>query len=153
MKTALLLALVLASTLTLSGCADTWEKPGATQQEFEATKAACMSRAAARFPPMNRQVQIGNGYMTPVTTNCTGFGYSVNCLSTGGQYVPPSVITVDDNANARRQDTRSCFFENGWHLKDNSEAAATSNNTSGTYYKPAPPCDSNKTTCVLTPIK
>jgi hypothetical protein len=134
MKIELLLALMVATTLTLSGCADTWEKPGATQQEFNATKAECLSRSAARFPPMNRQVQIGSGYTTPVTTNCNGFGYSVNCISSGGQYVPPSFMNVDDNANARMQDTRSCFFENGWHLKDNSETVAPPTSTTGTYH-------------------
>lgn len=125
MKRLIILALAMFSTLTLSGCADTWVKPGATEEEFEATKAECMSGAAARFPPMNRAVQIGNGYTTPVTTNCNGFGYSVNCISTGGQYTPPAIINVDDNQNARREDIRACFFRNGWHLKDNSDGGPT----------------------------
>lgn len=83
-------------------------------------KAECLSRAAAKFPPMNRQVQIGNGYTTPVMTNCNGFGYSINCYSTGGQYVPPAFMTVDDNAAGRQQEVRNCFFKHGWHLKENS---------------------------------
>jgi hypothetical protein len=124
-KTLALTLMVIASTLALSACADTWVKPGATEQEFEATKTECMSRAAARFPPINRPVQIGNGYTTPVTTNCNGFGYSGNCISTGGQYVPPSIINIDDNQNGRQEDIRSCFFEKGWHLKDGSDTGPT----------------------------
>jgi hypothetical protein len=122
---------VLAAMLLITGCADTWVKPGSTEQEFEATKAECLSRAAARFPPMYQQVQIANGYTTPVNTTCNGFGgYSVNCSSTGGQYVPPAVLNLDANVGARREDTRSCFFENGWHLKTASDS---------TTYVPTPP--------------
>jgi hypothetical protein len=101
------------------------DKPGATSDEFEATKAACISRASARFPPMMRQVQIGTGYTTPMTTSCNGngYGYSMNCSTVGGQYVPPSALTVDDNSNARLQDVRSCFFENGWRPDDQAQAS------------------------------
>ena len=100
--------------LAVASCAEKWEKAGATPEEFEAMKSACSAQSAARFPPMLRQVQLTSGYITPVTTNCSGYGYSVNCFTTGGQYVPPVIITVDDNGSARNQDTRSCFFQNGW---------------------------------------
>lgn len=124
-------AVPLFALLILSGCAEKWAKPGATSEEFDAMKATCMSRSAGRFPPMMRQVQITNGYTTPITTNCNGFGYSVNCYTTGGQYVPPVAITVDDNQGARNQDTRACFFENGWHpVKDDEQASVTSQPTS-----------------------
>lgn len=123
-KTPLLFVISLA--LMLTGCAEKWEKFGATEQEFEAMKAACISRASARFPPMMRQVQLTNGYTTPVITNCNGFGYSVSCFSSGGQYVPPTYIAIDDNTGARDQDTRSCFYENGWHpVKDHSDQEAS----------------------------
>ncbi len=102
----------------VSGCATRWVKPGGTTDEFEATKASCISRAYARFPPMEHQVQLGNGYTTPSYTNCYGNGYgggyNANCTTTGGQYVPPATMTVDSNQQARNQDVRSCFFENGW---------------------------------------
>ena len=100
--------------MLLTGCAEKWIKPGATQQEFEAMRSACISRAYSFHPPMNRQVQISSGYTTPITTNCNGFGYSINCYQTGGQYIAPAYITIDDNLSARNQETRTCFFSNGW---------------------------------------
>jgi hypothetical protein len=105
---------VCAAALALSGCAQKWEKPGATPEEFDAMKSACQTQSFAQFPPMPRNVQLTAGYVTPVTTTCNGFGYTATCYSTGGQYVAPVVITVDDNQNARNQATRSCFYQNGW---------------------------------------
>jgi hypothetical protein len=98
----------------VAGCAEKWEKPGATKDEFDAMKAACQSKSYAEHPPMPRQVQLTAGYTTPIQTTCNAFGGSVSCFQTGGQYVPPVIITVDDNQNARNQDTRACFYENGW---------------------------------------
>nr|WP_321986502.1 hypothetical protein [uncultured Lichenicoccus sp.] len=108
-------ALILACTLLVSGCAGTkWEKAGASPDEFEATKASCLSRGYARVPPMMVPIQVGGGYTTPVTTNCYGSGYGASCTSSGGQYIQPVIIPVDENSRARAQDVRSCFFENGW---------------------------------------
>jgi uncharacterized lipoprotein len=104
--------------LTLSGCAEKWVKPGATEQQFEAMKAACNSKAMAAFPPMLRQVPLSNGYMTPTTTDCTRNAYSVSCTTTEGQYVPPAMRVIDDNVEARNQNIRSCYYENGWHPEE-----------------------------------
>lgn len=98
----------------LAGCATKWSKPGASPAEFEATKASCNSRAYSRFQPAMQSVQISSGYVTPVQTQCFGTGYNVQCTSTGGQYIPPASIMVDQNSNARNQDVRGCFFEQGW---------------------------------------
>lgn len=105
---------VCVVVFALVGC-EKWEKVGGTKEEFEAMKGACGARAYSQYPPMMQQIQLTAGYTTPVQTTCTGFGYSVNCISTGGQYVPPAMMTVDRNDGARTQATRSCFFENGWH--------------------------------------
>lgn len=111
-------ASLILSALALASCTTYWVKPGATAQEFEATKSACTARGYSRFPVASQQIQIGGGYTTPVQTNCasTGYGYGVttNCTSTGGQYVPPATIAVDANNNARKADVESCFYENGW---------------------------------------
>lgn len=113
------LLLVAALSFTLSGCAEKWEKPGATEMEFDAVRSVCTSQANLRFPPMMRQVQISNGYMTPEVTNCSGNDHFTNCRTTGGQYVPPSTMAVDDNEAGRNQDVRACLFENGWQpVKD-----------------------------------
>ena len=114
--------LTAAIGLALAGCATKWTKPGATEQEFEVTKASCIGRASSRFPPAMQHIQIGSGYTTPMQTQCFGTGYSVNCTTTGGQYVPPAFMDVDANTGARNSDVRSCFFENGWTPETSEQA-------------------------------
>jgi hypothetical protein len=98
----------------LAGCTEYWEKPGGSTAEFEAMKGSCTARAYSQFPPMLQQIVLVAGYRTPIQTICTGYGAFVNCYTTGGEYVPPSTMTVDRNENVRDQAVRSCFFENGW---------------------------------------
>lgn len=105
---------VMICLISLTGCGTKWSKPGASEAEFEGTKASCASRAYSRFQPVMQSVQIGSGYTTPLQTQCFGTGYNVQCTSTGGQYTPPASIMVDQNNNARSQDVRSCLFEQGW---------------------------------------
>lgn len=115
--------------VALSGCApQIWAKPGGTPVEFEGTKAACNAQSYSEFPPMPQQIMIMAGYVTPVQTSCTGSGYSVNCFSTGGNYVPPAYVTVDQNQNARNSGFRSCLMTAGWQpVKNQDEAAAVTN--------------------------
>ena len=120
----LLLVLIL---LFLSACAQTWYKDGGTQTEFNADEAYCKTVAYSYAPPRLSQVQVGNGYRTPVTTNCNGSvqaspdGYggaygttTNNCVTTGGEYVPPAKITVDNNEDARKAAYISCLYSKGW---------------------------------------
>jgi hypothetical protein len=117
-KATLRSASLILSAMVLASCTTYWNKPGATPQEFEATKSVCIARGYSRFPVSSQQIQISGGYTTPVQTNCasSGYGYGVNtsCTSTGGQYVPPATIAVDANNNARKADFESCLYENGW---------------------------------------
>ena len=110
------LLVLLAVACLLTSCAERWVKPGAGEQEFEATRASCVSQSYAHFPPLVREVLTRDAYTTPMHTNCNGNAYSVNCTTSGGQYVPASYGTVDDNEEARTQDVRACFFRNGWQL-------------------------------------
>ena len=106
--------------VTLSACAERWEKPGATEQDLDAAKSSCFTRASAQFPPLVRLVPVTDGYTTPVTTNCSSGRNSTSCTTSGGQYVPPTMGQVDDNQKARDQAVRACLFEHGWHIaKDN----------------------------------
>ncbi|MGM0583994.1 MAG: hypothetical protein ACQEUZ_05030 [Pseudomonadota bacterium] len=109
-KTVPLLVMVSA----LAACTQYWEKPGGTQREFDMTKARCEQKAYADFPSMTQQITIGTGYTTPSYTTCTGSGYFMNCQTTGGNYVPPSKITVDNNKQARHRAINSCLMQNGW---------------------------------------
>ena len=111
------LALIVSLAIMLplvASCATKWEKPGATEAEFEGTKSACQAQSYSQFPPLPQQVMIRSGYTTPMQTQCFGGGYYLSCDTTGGQYFPASYMTVDNNQGARNSAVRSCFFEHGW---------------------------------------
>src|ERR1700712_5340608 len=110
--------LCICAALLTASCVTKWSKPGATEAEFEATKSACNGRSYSQFPPAPQQAMIMAGYMTPMQTQCYGrdyYGYGgVNCYITGGQYIPPSYMTVDSNQGPRDAAVRNCLFEQGW---------------------------------------
>jgi hypothetical protein len=106
--------LCVCAVLLTASCVTKWSKPGATEAEFEGTKSACDGRSYSQFPPAPQQIMIMAGYVTPMQTQCYGSGYYVNCNTTGGQYIPPSYMTVDNNQRPRDAAVRSCFFEQGW---------------------------------------
>ncbi|MFA4994197.1 MAG: hypothetical protein WC521_02710 [Bdellovibrionales bacterium] len=114
-----LLATCVLAFLFLSGCAEKWQKPGATEQDFEKMKLSCDNQALKRFPILLRQIQIEGERMTPFSTRCTGSGPTLSCSTSGGQYVPPTYAPMDDNRAAREAATRRCYIENGWHPAEN----------------------------------
>ncbi len=124
-------ALLIGSALTLSGCApQLWAKPGGTETEFEGTKAACNSQSYQQFPPMMQQVMTMQGHTNPMQTSCNGTGSFVNCYTTGGDYVPPVYMPVDQNQGARNSAVRSCLMNAGWvPVKNREEAAQIANST------------------------
>jgi len=102
------------SVLFLSGCAEKWEKPGAGLDDFQAMESMCSARAYVRFPPALRKEVIFGAHKAPIKTDCETNGNNVSCVTTGGEYVPPETMIVDDNSDGRKHDIRSCFYENGW---------------------------------------
>lgn len=106
-----------------TGCAQRWAKLNGTESEFAATQSACNARSFSQFPPAMRQVMLMAGYTTPVQTNCFPMGYSVQCTTTGGQYIPPTYISIDDNASGRENATKSCLYSAGWRPAKNKEEA------------------------------
>lgn len=107
-------AFCLLGFLLLAGCTQmVWVKPGATQSEFEQTKAACMMEAAKQVPQDNRTVLISQGRMTS-TYQCKDKGNKSTCFETRG-YAPPEYGVVDNNEGLRNQVYRACLFRNGWN--------------------------------------
>jgi hypothetical protein len=104
-------------TILLTGCV-TWSKTGATQQDFDVDKAACESQAYSVAPSAVTGVRVGSGYNQPTYTNCTGYENTVNCTTTGGGYIPPPVIYIDQNVNARNSAFANCMYKNGWSTND-----------------------------------
>lgn len=116
----------LAMLFGLAGCVQKWSKPGGTAEEFDAMKASCQARAYSEFPPQLQQIQASAGYYTPVTTQCSGFEGNVSCYQSGGQYIPPIIITIDTNRGPRNDAVRSCFYSNGWTpASENSQSGGT----------------------------
>ncbi len=120
--------MVLGAVLSLTACTQYWAKPGGTTAEFDATKSTCGVQAYSQFPPMMQQVMLTAGYTTPMQTSCSGTGYAVNCFTTGGQYMPPVYMSVDQNEAGRNSAVRACLFAAGWQpVKDKAEALAVTN--------------------------
>jgi len=102
-------------SLALLSCrAQEWEKPGASEKDFEHINAACTRWATAHLPPQMRLVENEDAHTTPPAANCSGAGASIRCAMSGGQSVPPTVTSVDDNKPARDQAIRNCLTQNGW---------------------------------------
>jgi hypothetical protein len=111
------LARIFLFALFLTGCSHlVWEKPGASTADFEAAKGHCIGQAYSQVPTAPASATIGGGYVAPSYTSCYGSGYGANCTTTGGQYVPPTVINYDANASARTEVFKGCMYADGWSL-------------------------------------
>jgi hypothetical protein len=97
----------------LAGCAQYWDKPGATEAELRAADSACAVRASTRFPPMLHVVQTGGGYTMPAQ-GCGGGRSGRNCHGGRAQWVPPTYSTVDRNQRLRENEADQCLMQEGW---------------------------------------
>lgn len=113
----------------LSGCT-TWYKTGATKQDYDVDSAGCVSSAYNAAPPVITSSQVGSGYQQPSDTNCTGVYNSMNCVTTGGQYIPPATIYVDQSAPAQKAAFTSCMYQKGWTTQ-NAESPRQNSPTTG----------------------
>jgi hypothetical protein len=124
--------------LSAAGCApQLWAKPGGTPLQFEQTKSFCTTQSYGMFPPVMQPLMVSPGYVMPLQTTCFGGGHAVNCFTTGGDYIPPTFVPVDQNQGARNSAVRSCLMATGWQpVKDAEEAARVTN--SAPYPAPNP---------------
>ena len=102
-----------------NGCATyRWFKPGASPEDFRRDALACLTWALQIAPEAMTPIPLGQGYTNPVQTNCTtdyaGGRSVINCTSTGGEYVPPPVMHVDQNTRARDTALLMCMYGRGW---------------------------------------
>ena len=125
--------LSLLILLSLIGCVR-YYKPGAGQAEFNADSAFCEMNAYKFAPPAVERVVIRGAYREPTQTNCSGninmqengtasrgtyYGntngtITNNCTTTGGNYVPPATVDIDNNQSARNAAYRNCLYQRGW---------------------------------------
>jgi hypothetical protein len=101
---------LLALALLAAGCAEKWQKPGATEADFRAMAAECEEDAAARFPRLLREQVMVPARWFPPQTSCGPRG----CVTYPGYWLPPQTMLVDDNLGRRAQARRACFLAQGW---------------------------------------
>jgi hypothetical protein len=108
---------VIASAALVSCAQPVWVKPGATSADFEVAKGRCLAGAYSQVPAAPAVATFGAGYQSPLVTNCSGFGNSANCVTTGGQYTPPASVPYDANTGVRNEVFRGCMYGEGWSLQ------------------------------------
>ncbi|WP_337997807.1 hypothetical protein [Oleispirillum naphthae] len=99
--------ILVASAAVLSGCANPWHKPGATQAEFEQTLSVCQLEAQHAVPAVMAY------RMTPGRTHTTSKCKDNKCTETT-TYSPPAMTAYDSNDGVRAQYLRACLFRSGW---------------------------------------
>lgn len=109
---------VVFAALLVGSCArPVWVKPGATASDFEVAKGRCLASAYSQVPSAPTVATFGGGYQSPMITNCTAYGNSANCFTTGGQYTPPISVPYDANAGVRTEVYQGCMYADGWSLQ------------------------------------
>jgi hypothetical protein len=112
MKGSFILILVF---FALAACAERWQKPGASDQDFAAIDSVCRGRANVRFPPLYRYVLDGGRYRLPfIVAYCDRDNPAAPCRTPQGDYVFPSMVESDSNLGARWNDYHACLSEHGW---------------------------------------
>lgn len=112
-------AILMASAL--SGCANyVW-----VGQNPQADMNACNAEANRAYPPAIYSYQSSPGYTTPVRTSCNSNGWQTNCISTGGQYIPPTQSLADANDGNRKAHFNNCMVSRGNRLMDESDYRKT----------------------------
>jgi hypothetical protein len=114
----------------LAGCGPSyyWTKPGASNSDWNLDSAECRVFAAGAVPQSPRQIQLSSGYRNSSITTCSGFGSSANCITTGGDYVPPTYYAYDTNDSVRTDAVNVCMYRKGWQRVSENELQATSVN-------------------------
>ncbi len=101
--------------LLLAGCAERWERPGATEAESEAAQAQCTALATRQVPPAMVWTQVAAGYWVPPERQCRSRGDGTqDCIYRPQRYIPPRFDWVDVNAQPRRAARNACLVEGGW---------------------------------------
>ena len=105
---------VLALLIFLAGCAERWERPGATEAESEAAQARCTAVAAQQVPPVMVWAQVEPARWEPGERRCYTRGHRTECYTRAPRYIPPRYGWVDAAVPQRRAARAACLQEEGW---------------------------------------
>lgn len=106
--------LALPLLLAAAGCAERWERPGATAAEADAAQAACTALAARQVPPALVWAQIAPPHWEPPERRCRTHRGRTECWIRPGRYHPPLHGWVDAAEGRRREARAACLREGGW---------------------------------------
>lgn len=114
-RLAIIVILILLALL-LAGCGPQylWVKPGASQSDWSLDASECRVFAAGAVPRDPQRIPLTSGYRTSSLTTCSAFGRSVDCMTTGGDYVPPTYWAYDANESIRDEAVQICMHRKGW---------------------------------------
>lgn len=105
---------MLALIALLAGCAERWERPGATEAESEAAQARCTAIAAGQVPPALVWTIVAPARWEPGERRCRTYRNQTECVSRPPRYVPPEYGWVDANTAQRSAARAACLAEEGW---------------------------------------
>lgn len=125
---------IIAAVAFLTGCGPNyyWVKSGASNSDWSLDSAECRVFAAGAVPQNPQQIQLSGGYRNSALTTCSRFGSSVDCMTTGGDYVPPTYYAYDANDSVRSDAVNVCMHRKGWQRVSEKELQAKSNQRSST---------------------
>lgn len=99
----------LLGVVALSGCAGTWTKAGATQEQLAQDMGQCRVEGTA-LHPVNLVARLES--VRPTSNQCTGSGTSTRCVTVPGG--PPQPVWNDDNASHRTAAINTCLQNRGY---------------------------------------
>ena len=103
------LFVLIVAAIVLAGCQRTqWVRANTTAQQFNADKYQCEIEATRMYPNTAGQ-PIGN---PSYSTNCTGYGNTLNCTSQQNQ---PMRSWYDTNAYPRARMEEQCLKARGYY--------------------------------------
>ncbi len=132
-RTATFVVIVITTAVTLlTGCGQNyyWVKSGASNSDWSLDSTECRVFAAGAVPQNPQQIQLSGGYRNSALTTCSRFGSSVDCMTTGGDYVPPTYYAYDANDSLRSDAVNVCMYRKGWQRVSEKELRAKSNQRS-----------------------
>jgi len=101
--------------LLIAGCAERWERPGATEAESDAAQAQCGALATRQVPPAMVWTQVTAATWAPAERRCrTRSDGTQDCVYSPARYIPPRFDWVDVNTQPRRAARNACLVEGGW---------------------------------------
>lgn len=100
--------------LLLAGCAERWERPGASEADADAAQQACSAVATAQVPPALVWAQTAAGYWQPAERRCRTRNGVTDCIYRPARYYPPQYGWVDANTGLRSAARAACLREGGW---------------------------------------